>query len=90
MQIELADGVVYVHTIIMRAFCDHFKTLLDENWSNGRLRLFYVYDLKMCCPFCKLISLYVYSCYWFIERSHQVTLHKNQTNKYFGGFYIPT
>lgn len=36
LQIELADGVVYVHTIIMRAFCDHFKTLLDENWSNGR------------------------------------------------------
>ncbi|XP_014280364.1 RCC1 and BTB domain-containing protein 1 isoform X2 [Halyomorpha halys] len=36
LQIQLADGVVYVHTIIMRAFCEHFKTLLDENWSNGR------------------------------------------------------
>lgn len=35
LTIMLADGEIYVHSLIMKTFSEHFKTLLAENWSNG-------------------------------------------------------
>ncbi|KAK9506245.1 hypothetical protein O3M35_008215 [Rhynocoris fuscipes] len=35
LTLRLSDGVIYVHKLILRTFCEHFKPMLDGGWSEN-------------------------------------------------------